>query len=183
MMVAAPPAFGQTALVSYDDPHDEGLIWKSGRRFEVAPREPVVATVEEGDGGVIPTLNQSPVCLMTSRLAEVLAQAGVDNIDFYQAEIHDANTGIVHREHKAFNLIGAVSAADMNASAYTALGGPKISVNFDHLVLKEAAGGGLLMFRLAEAMSGIVVHDVVKRAVEAAGIEGVEFLQPSEWIS
>lgn len=183
MMSRAAPSQGQSALLSFDDPNDENLIWISGKRFTTAPQEPVVLSVERGEGGVLPTLNMAPVCLMVDRLAEVLTHVGVDNIDLYRAQIHDLNTGIIHSDYKAFNLIGAVSAADMRASKFIAHGGPMISVDFDHLALNPAAAHGALMFRLAESMNGIVVHETIKQAVESAGIDGVQFLRPADWIS
>ena len=39
------------------------------------------------------------------------------------------------------------------------------------------------MFRLAESVMGIVVHESVKQAIEAAGIDTLTFVDPAEWIS
>src|SRR3954463_9219575 len=108
MLSRAAPSDGNSALITYDDPNDEELLWTAGQRFEHSPQVPIVATVEVGDGGVLPTLNTSPLCLMTKSLAEALRGAGVDNIDFYRAEIHDLESRQVHHTHLAFNLVGVV---------------------------------------------------------------------------
>jgi hypothetical protein len=43
-------------------------------------------------------------------------------------------------------------------------------VDFHALVLDESRINGQLMFRLAENLSAIVVHESVRKAIEAAGI-------------
>jgi hypothetical protein len=38
------------------------------------------------------------------------------------------------------------------------------------------------MFRLAESVNGIVVHESVKKAIEAAEIDTLTFIPPEEWV-
>ena len=47
--------------------------------------------------------------------------------------------------------------------------------------ISAARVDGALMFRLAEAVNTIVVHDSVKQAIEAAGIDTLTFIDPADW--
>jgi hypothetical protein len=172
---------GQPAQLEYE-PDDPWRIWTLGERFENPPPEPVLVTIEHGDEGIMLDLWDAVISLMTKRLANALTQAGVSNIDFYQTEIREVRRGKVHDNYLAFNLIGTVAAADLSKSEYLAPDGPLISVDFDSLVIDESKTRGALMFRLAESVNGIVVHESVKNAIEAAGIDTLTFIPPEEWV-
>ncbi len=161
---------------------DDELSWMSGRRFTEPPQCPVRLTIELGEGGVLPEFTDVPLPLMTPKLAAAFERAGVSNIDYYPAEIHDIETGEVYRHLLAFNLIGAIAVADLAKSKYEAPDGTLISVDFDSLVIDEKKTRGALMFRLAESVNGIVVHESVKNAIEAAGIDTLTFIPPEEWV-
>lgn len=150
-------------------------------RDEAPPDAPVALLVSPERPGLLPEFSVHPVPLMTRRLLAALRAAGVDNLEVYDAEITDTETGEVDREHVAFNLIGLVAAADMDASSFNeALEERLISVDFHSLVVDEAAAQGLLMFRVAQCVTAILVHDRVKRAVEASGIDTLTFLPPED---
>lgn len=53
--------------------------------------------------------------------------------------------------------------------------------DFHALIIDESKTAGLLLFRLAENISAIVVHERVKQSIEAAGIPGFAFYGPGEW--
>jgi len=185
MLMCQSPLDVEPALLSYDpDELPDGRLrtWKTGKRFASPPPQPVKVWIDEGESGWLKEYNDATVALMSRRLAQALVQAGVSNIEFYEAVVEDFETGEVHRDHLAFNLIGVVAAADLGRSVYQALDGPVISVDFDSLALDEAKAQGALMFRLAEAVTGVVVHDRVKQAIEAAGIDTLTFLPPEQWV-
>jgi len=50
------------------------------------------------------------------------------------------------------------------------------------LVIDEAKTRGALLFRLAESVNGIVVHETIKNAIEATGIDTLTFMPPEEWV-
>jgi hypothetical protein len=157
--------------------------WKKGQPFKSPPPLPVVATIPASQAGEVLELNLDTLPLMTHRLADALREAGVDNIDFYEAEIHDEASGQVLRTHVAFNLVGLVAAADLAASRHVAADGPLVTVSFQSLSLDADKARGALMFRLAESTMGVVVHESVKRVVEARGIDTLDFVRPSDWVS
>jgi len=56
------------------------------------------------------------------------------------------------------------------------------AMNINSLTIDESKTRGALMFRLAEAVNGIVVHKSVKNAIEAAGVDTLTFIPPEEWV-
>lgn len=53
---------------------------------------------------------------------------------------------------------------------------------FERGCLLPAKTRGTLMFRLAEAVNAIVIHEKVKAAVQAAGIDTLTFMPPEDWV-
>jgi hypothetical protein len=123
-----------------------------------------------------------PVPVMHNSLCEALLAAGVDNIQYYDAVIRDLKRGIDHTDYKAFNIVGVVAAADMTASTMMGTSDSTlIDADFDRLVLDEKKCNGMLLFRLAENITAIVVSEVVKNEVEKRGIKGMFFYPSGEW--
>jgi hypothetical protein len=166
------------AAFSYDR-DIQGRSWFRGARFNDPPLEPVLVTTQ---GGELPDLSEVPLPLVSKRLAEALKHASVTNIDYYPAEIRNESTGETFNDHLAFNLIGLVAAADLSASDYDSPEGPLISVDFDSLVIDEEKARRVPMFRLAECVTAIIVHESVKKAIEGAGIDTLTFIPPEEWV-
>lgn len=121
--------------------------------------------------------------LMRRDLSDALSSAGVDNLQLFDAEIRDPSTGQIHRDYQAFNIIGVVRAADMNLSATMEHSESTIiDVDFDSLALTNPSElGHLKLFRLAESVNAILVHQSVRSEVEARRISGLEFLDPEDW--
>ena len=171
---------GEPAMLDYE-PDIPWRIWTLGQRFRSPPREPIEATIERGDEGVMLELWDEVVSVMSKRLADTLIAAGVSNIDFFSAQVREVKSNKVFEDYVAFNIVGTIAAADLKQSDFSAPDGPMVSVDFDSLTIDESRTRGGLMFRLAESLNGIVVHESVKKAIEAAGIDTLTFLDPQEW--
>ena len=109
--------------------------------------------------------------LMSRRLLTLLTELGVDNLDTYDAIIENPSSGDRWTDHVAFNVIGLYACADMASSQTTELVGgsdtmPALS-DFQDLVLDEARLPDLLLFRLGESPSTLLVHERVLDAMEA----------------
>lgn len=178
--------FGRpAALITYfPDRMGNGELrsWQSAERFAEPPPTPIEIVVEEGEGGELLELYDATIGLMSKRFAAALQHCGVANVDFYEAVISDIETGERHETHVAFNVIGAVSAADVTKSRFAAPGGLLVAVDFDELVLDAAKARGADFFRLAESVNAIVVSDRVRTAVLAAGIDTLSFVEPEHWV-
>ena len=123
------------------------------------------------------------VPLIRLDLLAQLQAAGVDNLQLFEANIVDPTTGVEHTNYRAFNILGLVSGADMGASQLMHPGSlTGIDHDFASLVFdREKLRPDLLLFRLAESVNAIVVHEKVRRQIEASGIEGMVFYASGEW--
>jgi hypothetical protein len=130
--------------------------WMTGVAFATPPPTPLALELRGTDeeGWVLGDLWLTPITVMSQRLHEVLVRAGVDNLAVYPATLRDPETGTVHTDFVAFNLIGK---------------------------RPKAEPGGALLFRLAEAVNVIVIHDSVRRAIEEAGIDTLTFIDPEDF--
>ena len=61
-------------------------------------------------------------------------------------------------------------------------GEPIIDVDFDGVAINEEKTNGAYMFRLAECVSGILVRENVKEALDAAKIPYLDFIEPKDFI-
>jgi hypothetical protein len=159
-----------------------GTPWFNGQPVRTGVPEPVVFTVDPDYPGDLKPLYLEGVPLIRDDLVKALSEAGVDNLQLFPAVVQDKKKKKEYTNFKVFNVIGAISAANMGES--TVMGtsdSTKIDVDFDSLVLDESKIGGALLFRLAEAVSAIVVHKKVKEHIEASKIPGMTFYGPGEW--
>jgi hypothetical protein len=154
--------------------------WFAGSRFTKPVPDPVECEVVRG-GDMISMFHGAGL-LMRDDLLEAMREAGVDNLDVYNAIIRREKTGETWTNYKAVNVIGVVSAANMDESKTPGRTTDLITVPFESLVIDESKTGGALLFRLAEAVGGLVVHESVKEHLEAAGFDDLSFTEPEEWV-
>lgn len=165
-----------------DVSHTGFLNWLSGSRFEVKIPEPLVFQLHKS-GDYITDFFPPAIPLMSVKMLNALADAGVDNIDTYKATLLDASGIPVADEYRAINIIGRVACADLDASDCD-MDDPDdpIGVDFNSLVIDEDRAVGFSFFRLHEAANGIVVHDTVRQALEPLQLRGIVFVDPLDWI-
>ncbi len=161
-----------------DTPH----TWFRGERFtdpvpfmelKLRHNHPADTSMSEF---LAPYMDQCGCQFFRDDLIAALEAFGIDNLDKYPVSITDPDDGKVYTNYKAVNIIGAVAAADMNKSKYEPSDDiPSIDVPFDELVLKENEVQGLLMFRLAESLTTILVHESVRDYLLKEGFIHGEF--------
>jgi predicted HicB family RNase H-like nuclease len=177
------PEVGYRARLVYE--RDTPLrSWMSGAHFEQAPPEPIVIKLRGTDeeDWVLGDLWLTPITVMSTRVFDALRGAGVDNLDTYAVELHDPQNGAVHKDFVAFNIVGKIAAADLAGTQFAPSASERmISADIDSLAIDPKKTRGALMFRLAESVNAIIVHDSVRKAVLAAGIDTLTFLEPQEW--
>lgn len=157
--------------------------WYLGRPITDAVPQPLVYTLDPDYGGKPKAMyGEKAIPVMRDDVVAALTGAGVDNIQYFDALLKDPASGTEYRNYKAFNIVGLVACADMSASQLMGTAPARIGdTDFASLVIDESKAGGMLMFRLAENIGAIVVHERVKQAIEAAGIPGFVFYGPGEW--
>jgi len=169
-----------------EEPHLPGGPWYHGHKLKITvpiPLEYVLDIEEEPNSNIRTFFDCESVPAMHNSLLEALQSAGVDNLELFPAHITNPNTGEVHKDYHAFNVLGLVSATDlenstlMNKSDTVTL----LDTDFDSLVIDEEKTMGFRLFRLAENCSAIVVSEEVKVAIEERGIPGIVFYGPGEW--
>jgi hypothetical protein len=157
--------------------------WRTGAQFGVAIEEPLRFEWLPEPLGVKKALYDATIPLLRGDLVAALRTAGVDNLQTYRAEIRDTLDGSVDRDYQAVNVIGVIAAADMAKSKFTAHSSPAlIDVDFDSLVIDPAKARGQKLFRLAECVSGVAIHRVVKEHLESKGGFGLTFVPPEQWV-
>lgn len=158
--------------------------WWTGARFESPILEPVRCILHSNyTEGLLPLFNDQ-ILLMTSELVQCLRDVGVDNIDCYQALVADPITGMEYTNYQAVNVIGVLAIADFSRSLISPGSSERlISVDFDQLALNTERALSLKMFRLAECVTALIVHESVRMLLEnRTGFETLQFIEPAKWI-
>lgn len=157
--------------------------WRFGRPFKTPPKEPIEVAIDPTHSDELLDFYNIDALLMPRRLFEALREAGVDNIDAYETLIRNPDSGFETRDYIAGNLIGLVAAADLGASKV--VGGSAdhmLDTDFDSVKIDPAKAKGLLMFRLAENTSAVVVHRKIKEFLEARDFTQLSFIEPENWM-
>ena len=151
------------------------------------PLEPIELTTrpeDEEPPRVYAELYWNPVPLFSRRLVTALQAAGVDNLQTYETRlvsVQGANPPTADH-YWAVNIVGRVAAADLEKSEINPEVDDRIlSTDFYSLAIDEKKTKDLLMFRLVENITAVLVHERVKKQVEGAGITTLSWFQPEEW--
>lgn len=161
----------------------KGDGWMLGRKFKAQVSEPVQVTAKEDfDEGILMPLYPTPT-IMRDDLYEAIVSAGVDNIDAWQAEVRKADGTLLSDRYKAFNVLGIVQAAGPGTVFAPENPSRMVDASLESLDLDASAVHGLYLFRLAESVGVLIVHEKVKQAIEARGIENVKFTDPADCLS
>ena len=182
---AADPDEGPFLEIHEEDIDIEGAqAWQTGSKFEETIATPISieATQHDGFQGPPHDFFDGAISFMSPRLLKVLQDAGVDNFDLYPAIITYRGTNEKHNVF-AFNLLGLVSAVDVEASNLQSHDGDfkmDTSIRGFTVDLDKARNQG--MFRLAENCMTVVVQKRIRDAIEAAGINTFAFVEPDDWI-
>jgi hypothetical protein len=150
--------------------------WMLARRFQAEVQEPVQATINpQNKKGILLPLYGVPQ-IMRRDLYETLVGAGVDNIDVYAAVVTQEDGTVVSNDYVAYNIIGAVKAADLSATEFAPENPSRmVDAGVEKMAISDEKAKGLLLFRSAESIRLIVVHENVRKAIEAKGIANIAF--------
>jgi hypothetical protein len=168
---------------------EAGLLFAGENRGEdlQPPPVPIPIKTQPEDPelpNVYAELYWNPIPLMSRRLVSALRAAGVDNMQTYDTRLDNVEgqspPSLDH--YLAVNVVGRVSAADLGKSKTNPeVTETMVSMDFFSLSVDEAKARGFLMFRLAENITTVLVHERVKEHVEAGGIDTLTWLKPEEW--
>ena len=161
-----------------DDLHDH---WMFGRIFSKPPSLPIKVHIREGheQGDLLPFFDHPPV--VSRAFLEALIDAGVDNLDAYEVELCSMDGQVRYEGYVAINILGLVRGA--GSGAVFRGSSRLIDASIDSLELNPEAVGELLMFRLAENFSTIMVHESVRQVIEARGFPHMVFREPADFLA
>ena len=104
---------------------------------------------------------------MRADLVEALREAGVDNLQAYDLIINK-ESGEEITNYKVVNIIGVVSAVDYGKTTFNPDNPSRfIDASIDSLAIDPHKASGLLMFRLKESITTILIHASIKQYLEA----------------
>lgn len=115
--------------------------------------------------------------IMSDYLINALQEAGVNNLQLFPAILRDLKKGIERTDYKVVNVVGKIKAVDMVKSEYIDMGGTGlIAVGFKNMVIDEHKTYGSLLFRLAESITDIAIHESVKNKLEKYKFKYLRYL-------
>jgi hypothetical protein len=121
-----------------------------------------------------------PCFVVSSAMRAALEGVGVDNVEYYRAELHLGMSDKVTLGYWLANVIGTLACIDHARSnfegATSDYAGKLLSFEID---MERTYGFGL--FRLAEDRRLIVVHDRVRAALQVAKLTGLAFQEPRDY--
>jgi hypothetical protein len=158
--------------------------WVAGHKFKNPPREPVVVTIKTGHEH----RDLMPLCggtnVMSNEFYKALCDAGVTNIDAYDAVLRSEDKKVEYRGFKAYNILGLVRAADLAKTKFRDPPGSRlIDASIETLAIDADKAMGLLIFRLAEYVGAKIVHERVKEFIEPMNFPYVQFNDPGDFTS
>ena len=153
--------------------------WLKGSPFKnPLKHDPVIATIQPGNehDQLMPYFDEPPV--MSNEFYQALVEAGVDNLDAYDCILRSEDGTVEYKGFKAVNIIGVIRATG-EGTEFTGES-RLIDAGMDKLSIDSNKTFGALMFRLAENVSTVVVHERVKRYIEQKGFPSIVFREPEE---
>lgn len=169
-----------------DIPDVEWSDWRCGARLAQSPPDPLLFSLKpinpnaSDHGPHLPAFLNAACPLFKRTLVDELMACGATNLDTYNVLIRDPQAASPVEDYWAVNIIGLISAADMQKSeSIVHPGGPAlVDVSFDRLVIDPARAGATKMFRLAESTKVILVHESVRDHLMARGFDDLSFHRP-----
>jgi hypothetical protein len=171
-------SFHEDHGVTHDPRLPPRTSFQAGRMLPTTLPEPLVFEVDNTAAHPPADLTMMVIPVMSERLVEALTGLGVDNLQTFAAVLRNPETSEEWKTHRAVNIVGTITAANMKKSKYKDGGGTGVVlVEFDKLVVNEGKARGALMFRLAESPDIMVVHESIKDGLRAVTppLTGIRF--------
>jgi hypothetical protein len=131
---------------------------------------------------VYPELTWNPLPLMTRRLVSALQSSGISNLQTYDTRLTNPQGKTPPDHYLAVNIVGLVAAADLIESQTDPQGTETLlSVDFQSLTVDPMKSRDALIFRLAENVSAVLVHERIRKFVTDAGIYALTWYEPQSW--
>ncbi len=136
--------------------------------------------------GIVKPLYKYKQLIMREDLLQSIQECGALNLEAYPAIIRASHEKKDYTNYFAVNIVGRVSCAlkpDSKEVPEMGMGEGMTDAFFENLVIdeKEAKKSGLLIFRLAESVSAVIVHEKIRQSIEKRAIPYMVFYGPGQW--
>lgn len=144
-----------------------------GHLIDASLLPPMHFEIEIPDNESLPHLIDIEVPLVSATFIDALNSAGIKNFQTFPAKVIHAKTQVEWQNYFAFNIVGCISAANMEQSKFTTLmpGNPEgvqiPYVAFEDLVINDQKVTFGELFRLAESETVIVVSERVYQSLKS----------------
>ena len=118
--------------------------------------------------------------IVSERLKKLFDSLGIENIDYYPAQIIEHGSTERKDGYYAANIIGLVKSMDRDASEFEEDEDGLID-DIDLLVVDAKTALEYPIFRMAEMPSVILIHGRYKKPIEEAHITGLQLVPTEDW--
>jgi hypothetical protein len=172
-----------------------GECWHMGRLFSSAdedrdfhPPSKIIELRTKIDSKVrervYSELTWDPLPLMSRRLVAAFKDAGINNLQTFETRLINpqGDPPVPDNQYLAVNIVGLVAAANLlESETNPAVEDKVLSMDFQSLVIDPLKARNLPMFRLAENISAVLVHERIKNFVQSKGIDTLTWYEPEAW--
>ena len=164
-----------------DDRFDES--WFAVMPFEEPPPVPLVLTWDpDNEAGRRMSHYSGGIVLMSRELFAALVEFGVDNVQPHPVVIRSSTGKPDCHDYLGVNVIGLVKAVDRTKSVVLDEGDGIIDMFFESVEIDLAAARDLLLFRLAESVGALLVHERVVEHLRVRSGFGLTFVNPADFV-
>ena len=163
-------------------PQFEDVFWNTGSIVTKLLPDPIAIDLYTDEGDAMVPMFNAGILVMSNHMINALLNSGVDNLQVFNAILRDKKNGKRYDDYSVVNIVGKVSCADLTKSTFSINDEPIIDVDFESVVIDESKTRNFLMFRMAECISGIIVHHSIKKSLESANIQYLDFISPEDWV-
>ena len=158
---------------------DLGEPWLSGRPLDFVPPKPIRFQIDKSSPGAeMRAVYIGAYPLYRNDVLQCLSQAGVTNLETFDVKLVNNIDGKVYDNYKAVNILGLIYCLDNDTGNMLEM---SEDVLFDGIDINEEKAAGALLFRLAENVTAVIVHEKVVEVFERNMIPGIEFYDPAMW--
>lgn len=135
---------------------------------------------DKGDAQ-LPPIFVVPALVVRKDVSELLTQVGVDNIQYFPAELLDKKTGTRIDDYLVGNIVGIVDAIDMEKSVIDEDSPPRIAMRFETMVIDPVKCKGNLLFRLMHRQNLIVIAQPVAEKFRENKLPFIHIVEPEDF--
>ncbi len=139
---------------------------------------PLQFEVDYPDLSTMPHFIDGGIPVVSPTFCDALRSVGVDNFQLFPAKVVNPETGGSRDDYFAFNILGLLQAADMDASDSTVVmegdsDGVGIPlVMFHSLRIDGEKAGNAALFRLAGSPQTVIINEIVLGGLKSHAPEG-----------